>query len=148
MTPGSLSASLTRMWGLWEVTPAASRCSSRPVAMLREPLSPAKASTTSARWPAGSPTLQAIPGISSVHRTRTIRTINRTLPLRSQARQRHDRRRHEDARDDAGVRAADARIECAPNPVGANEVSRPGELHARPLSEPYVTVSRHTAPIA
>ena len=27
-------------------------------------------------------------------------------------------------------------------------VSRPGELHPQPLVEPYVTVSRHTAPIA
>ena len=27
-------------------------------------------------------------------------------------------------------------------------VSRPGEFHPQPLAEPYVTVSRHTAPIA
>src|SRR5581483_5101262 len=27
-------------------------------------------------------------------------------------------------------------------------VSRPGELHPQPLVDPYVTVSRHTAPIA
>src|ERR1035438_6698662 len=28
------------------------------------------------------------------------------------------------------------------------QVSRPGEFHPQPLVEPYVTVSRHTAPIA
>ncbi len=27
-------------------------------------------------------------------------------------------------------------------------VSRPGEFRPQPLAEPYVTVSRHTAPIA
>jgi hypothetical protein len=28
------------------------------------------------------------------------------------------------------------------------KVSRPGEFRPQPLAEPYVTVSRHTAPIA
>ena len=77
MTPGSSSASRARAWGSWEVTLAASSCLSRPVAMLREPMSPARGSTTFARWSAGSRMLQAIPGTSSVHRTRT---ISRTLP--------------------------------------------------------------------
>src|SRR5258708_36238889 len=31
---------------------------------------------------------------------------------------------------------------------GVLSVSRPGEFRPQPLAEPYVTVSRHTAPIA
>jgi hypothetical protein len=50
---------------------AASDCSSRPVAMLREPFSPARAST-------------------SAHRTRT---ITRTSPSPKPGRRRHDQRR-------------------------------------------------------
>jgi hypothetical protein len=30
----------------------------------------------------------------------------------------------------------------------SSKVSRPGEFRPQPLIEPYVTVSRHTAPIA
>jgi hypothetical protein len=141
MTPGSLSASLT-LWDLWEVTLAASSCSSRPVAMLREPVSPARASTSSARWSAMSRTLQAMSGTSSVHRRRT---ISRTLPSPKPGLAAPRRRRHEDAHDDAGVRVAGARAECAPNPFGANEVSRPGELHPGLFQKPQGPRSGFTA---